>query len=150
MMVVDQENQPLLSTVSNNDPTLNVRHRKSLKLLKVCICSTLKRICQQYRALLLILAWTVVVGELITLQQVVIEAFIMNYVPLGNNHFSNAISSPLAFACAILAVIAMFYPLSGFLADVCCGRFKTVMIGLSFLSLYFIIVIIILVWMVTK
>ena len=121
--MVVEENQRLLSPTSNNNPTLNTYHRNCFN---GCTCSTLRRICQQYKAVLLILAWTVIVGELLTFQQVMIWIFIDDYVPIGNNHFANAVSSPLAFACAILAVIAMFYPLSGFLADVCCGRFKTV------------------------
>ena len=36
-----------------------------------------------------------------------------------------------------LAVVMMFYPLSGFIADVCCGRFKTVMVSLSFIFVSF-------------
>ena len=84
------------------------------------------------------------------LQQIVIWTFINNYVPVGYNHFANSVSSPLAFAYAILAVIAMFYPLGGFLADVCCGRFKTVMVGLSCLLLYIVIVVTIFVWIGTK
>ena len=147
LMMVDEENQPLLLPISNNNPTLNVHQGKCLN---GCTCSTPRRLCQQYKAILLILTWTVIVGELLTLQQIMIGIFIDNYVPIGNNHFANSVSSPLAFASAILAVIAMFYPLSGFLADVCCGRFKTVMVGLGFLSLHIVIIIIIFVWMCTK
>ena len=87
-----------------------------------------------------------IVSELLMLQQGLIGGFIDNYVPIGNNHFANAVSSPLAFAYAILAVIAMSYPLSGFLAEVCCGRFKIHMIGLGFLLFPFVIVITLLVW----
>ena len=41
----------------------------------------------------------------------------------------------------------MFYPLGDFLADVYCGRFKMVMIGLGFLVFSFFSLIVILVWL---
>ena len=142
--MTDQENQPLLSTVSDN----GANHHKN------CCCSgiysALRQICQKYKAVLLILVWTVIVGELLAAQQVIIWMFIDEYVPTGANHFANSVSSPLAFANIILAVIAMLYPLSGFLADVYCGRFKTVMIGLGFLQFSIVVVIIVAVWMGTK
>ena len=56
-----------------------------------------------------------IVGELLMLQQI---GIIDNYVPTGKNHFVNSVSFSLAFVYVILAVIAMFYPLSGFLADI--------------------------------
>ena len=141
-----QENQPLLSTVNDSDTSLSIYNRKCLS---GSICSTLGRFCQRYKAVLLILVWTMIVGELLMVQKTLIGCFIDNYVPTGINHFSNSVSSPLAFAYAILAVIAMFYPLGGFLADVCCGRFKTVMIGLCFLSFHAVVTIIIpVVWVV--
>ena len=54
---------------------------------------------------------------------------------IGTNHLVNAVTAPLGFFYAILAVISMFYPLSGFLADVYCGRFKTIVIGLTIMSI---------------
>ena len=143
-MITDQENQPLLSTVSDN----GAHHQKNC--CSSGMYSALKQIFQKYKAVLLILVWTVIVGELFTCQQAVIRLFIDEYVPTGDNHFANSVSSPLAFANVILAVIAMLYPLSGFLADVYCGRFKTVMVGLSFLLLYIVIGIIVAVWAGTK
>jgi peptide/histidine transporter 3/4 len=90
-----------------------------------------------------------IVGELLAFEQLLIGGFIEDYVPFsinGSKHFANSVSSPLAFVYAILAVIAMFYPLGGFLADVYCGRFKMVMIGLGFLVFSFSSLIVILVW----
>ena len=46
-------------------------------------------------------------------------------------HLTNAVSSPLGLAIAILAALAIFYPVSGFLVDVCCGRFQIIIIGLT-------------------
>ena len=91
------------------------------------------RCCQRppSKVLLLILAWTVIVGEMYTLIQVMIVQFIGAYVPMGVNHLLNAVSSPLGFVSAILAAVAIFYPLSGFLADVWCGQFKVIIISLT-------------------
>ena len=43
---------------------------------------------------------------------------------------------PLPYA--ILALVMMFYPLSGFIADVCCGRLKAVIISLICILSFFI------------
>ena len=83
-----------------------------------------------------------IVSELYTLIQVLIAAMLGNYVSMGGNHLVNAVSPPIGFVYAILAVIAMFYPLSGFLADVCCGRFKTITVGLNIILVSSIIVIV--------
>ena len=104
----------------------------------------------QHKAVVLILVWTMIVGELLAFEQLLIGGFIESYVPIsskGSYNFANSVSSPLAFVYAILAVIAMFYPLGGFLADVYCGRFKMVMIGLGFLVFSFSTLIVILVWL---
>lgn len=128
--MVDHENQPLLSTVFKNGTNSDVHHGECGGIRFCC-----KNICLQYKAVILILVWTMIVGEILAFQQLLIGGFIENYVPISNgtNHFANSVSSPLAFMYAILAVIAMFYPLGGFLADVYCGQFKTVMIFLDFL-----------------
>ena len=94
------------------------------------------------KAIFLILPSTMIVSELYTLIHITIASFIGSYVPMEANHFLNALSSPLGLVSAILAAIAIFYPLSGFLADVWCGRFKIIMIGLTTIFLAFIIVII--------
>ena len=43
---------------------------------------------------------------------------------------------------AILALVMMFYPLSGFIADVCCGRLKIAIISLVILLVYLVILLI--------
>ena len=92
-----------------------------------------------------------IVSELYTLLQAFTVALIGNYVPMGRNHLVNAVSSPIAFVCAIQAVIAMFYLLSGFLADVCCGRFKTIIVGLTIILISFITAVVTLVvWISVK
>ena len=47
-----------------------------------------------------------------------------------------SVYEPLPYA--ILALVMMFYPLSGFIADVCCGRLKAVVISLICILSFFI------------
>ena len=90
----------------------------------VCIsCPPSKHLCLPSKAAILILLWTAIVG-------------VMYYIFVGfaalleidksqiNTNFSVYDSLPYA----ILASVTMFYPLRGFIADVCCGRLKTVVI----------------------
>ena len=96
--------------------------------------------CVQHKALLLILWWTVIIGELNGLIQLLIGGIIEEYVPTSDRrkNFSNDVASPMTILYAILAMIAMLYPISGFIADVCCGRFKTIMAGLTFMLIFII------------
>ena len=92
--------------------------------------------CQQSplsMTILMILVWTMIVGEVYTAVHVVIVTFISSYVPMGVSHLVNAVSSPLGLVSAILAAIAVlnFYPLSGFVADVWCGKFKIIIVSLT-------------------
>ena len=144
---MDQESQPLLSRVSKNDINSNVQHSICGSIRSHLRC---RQFCLKNKAIVLILVWTMIVGELLAFQQLLIGGFIENYIPIGKKHFINAVSSPLAFVYAILAVIAMFYPLGGFLADICCGRFKTVMVGLGFLLSYYAVLIVVIAWIGTN
>ena len=146
--MVDRETQPLLSTLSKSDTNSKVPHHKYCSNIKFCC----RQVYLQHKAVVLILVWTMIVGELLALEQLLIGGFIESYVPIsskGSYNFANSVSSPLAFVYAILAIIAMFYPLGGFLADVYFGRFKMVMIGLGFLTFSFSTLIVVLVWFIT-
>ena len=76
----------------------------------------------------------------------IITGLIITSVGLKTFSDSNPLTSPFCITEAVLAFTAMLYPLSGFLADVWCGRFKAVMIGLSCLLFFTIVSIVILVW----
>ena len=147
--MVDHENQPLLSTLHESCTSSNVSRSKCCGDIRF----RCRQVCLQHKAVVLILIWTMIVGELLAFQQLLIGGFIENYVPIssnGKNHFANSVSSPLAFIYVILAVMAIFYPLGGFLADVYCGRFKMVMISLGSLVFSFSSLIVVLVWFGTK
>ena len=120
----------LVNTASEDSSPLQ---RKS-----VCIsCPPSKHLCLPSKAAILILLWTIIVG-----------ATYFNFIGFSaalvlSNPVPNAILSeyePLPYA--ILTVVMMFYPLSGFIADVCCGRLKTVVVSLIFLVSCWIVVLV--------
>ena len=107
----------------------------ALQQKSVCIsCLPSKHLCLPSKAAILILLWTAIVG-----------AMYHNLVSLSallvlSNQTPNAVLSqyePLPYA--ILAIVMMFYPVSGFIADVCCGRLKIVVISLVCLSICWIL-----------
>ena len=112
----------LVNTASEEDSS-------PLQQRSVCIsCPPSKHCCLPSKAAILILLWTIIVG-----------ATYHNFVGLSSWLITNdphpgtilAVYAPLPYAT--LALIMMFYPLSGFIADVCCGRLKTVVVSLGFL-----------------
>ena len=97
-----------------------------LQQKSVCIsCPPSKRLCLPSKEANIILLWTIIVGAMYFSLVGFSAALILN------NSISNITLSqyePLQYV--LLAIVMMFYPLSGFIADVCCGQLKTVVISL--------------------
>ena len=109
---------------NNGDSSSRNRRRK--------FCSLARDFCLPSKAACLILLWTVVVGIIyyILLDIAIVRTYAAKHVLV-------AIYDSTTYA--VLAFIMMFYPLSGLVADVCCGRLKTVAISLTvFLILLFV------------
>ena len=112
----------LVNTVSEKDSS-------PLQQKSVCIsCPPSKHLCLPSKAAILILLWTIVVG-------VAYHSFVglSAMVVITNSHPNTIFTEYEPLPYAILALVMMFYPLSGFIADVCCGRLKTVVVSLGFL-----------------
>ena len=112
------ESTSLLHQPINEDP--NIHRRKT----KHC-----QRFCLPSKSATLMLFWTAVVGTVYHFVMIVTVALIdtkseSTDLSLSTNDF---------LAYAILAIIAMVYPFSGLIADVYCGRLKTVQISLLFI-----------------
>ena len=107
---------------------------------------SLKSVCILSKPVWLILAWTLIVSVIYTVLLFIAADFIITSVGLDTFSESNPLMSPFCITQAVLAVTAMLYPLSGFLADVWCGWFKAVMIGLSCLLFSIFVSVIILIW----
>ena len=91
-----------------------------LQQKSVCICPPSKHLCLPSKAAILILFWTVITG---TLYYTALGAAAMTTIHL------NSFSAYDFLPYAMLALIMIFYPLSGFIADICCGRLKTVVVS---------------------
>ena len=96
--------------------------------LKQCL---LNHICLPSKAAILILLWTLVVGTTYS----IILGFAVTIITSQSSNLSVYASIPFA----VLALITIFYPLSGFIADTCCGRLKTIVASLCLLLLCFIL-----------
>ena len=95
----------------------------------VCIsCPPSKHLCLPSKAAILILLWTATVGAIFNIFVGMAAVFQIDRTRI---HSSISVYEPLPYA--ILALVMMFYPLSGFIADVCCGRLKIAVVGLVLL-----------------
>ena len=100
-----------------------------LQQKSVCItCPPSKHLCLPSKAAILILLWTAIVGAMYYIFMGLVAMLELNISQI-NTRYSVYDSVPYA----ILAIVMMFYPLSGFIADVCCGRLKTVVVSLVIL-----------------
>ena len=87
-----------------------------------------KLLCVPSKAAILIIIWTATVGMLYNI--LLLTAVAMTY---ANIRPGVSISIFDSVTYATLAIIMMFYPLSGFIADVYCGRLRTVIVSLCLL-----------------
>ena len=136
------ETQRLLQSHSHRRDEQHIQISCNQCLLK------LKSLCMFSKPVYLILMWTLIVGAIYAGMLYLAAGFISSSAILSSSIFNNTnpFISPLCITQAVLALTAMLYPLSGFLADVWCGRFKAVMIGLSCLLFSTVISVVILVW----
>ena len=120
------EAQPLLRSQL---PELSLRKRLGHA------CTFPKHLCPPSRAAALILVWSAIVGTTYTLaiySSVAVGVVGKKTIIHGpKHHLSIFISVLVPYAC--LALVLLIYPLSGFVADIYCGRYKTVIGSLSVL-----------------
>ena len=95
-------------------------------------------ICIKSKAVILILAWSMIIGAIYLL---LLNGF--GVIGFGLQHYNehikhdqlhiNVLIIIVILAYALLAIILLVYPLSGYFADVWCGRYKAVTISLVLL-----------------
>ena len=119
------ETQPLLSPIAM--PTLRER------LNQACVLP--RHLCLPSKAAVLILFWSAIVGTAYALAMdatvaigVVLTNDKINGHKLDNNILINVL---VPYVC--LALVMLLYPLSGFMADIWCGRYKAVIISMCIL-----------------
>ena len=94
-------------------------------VLSVCLC---KALCIPSKAAILIIIWTATIG---ILYNFLLCAAVV--VTCSTTQTGISISMFDSLTYAILAIIMTCYPLSGFIADVYCGRLRTVIVSMCLL-----------------
>ena len=120
------ETQPLLSPVAM--PTLRERLNQA--------CALPRHLCLPSKAAVLILLWSAIVG---TAYSLATDATVAIGIVLAQDKikFNNVLINILIpYVC--LALVMLLYPLSGFMADIWCGRYKSVIISMCILMCSFI------------
>ena len=102
-------------------PSINHMHRACMKSLSC------KHLCLPSNTAILMIFWTVAVGTTNNLV-LLLTAMLVDTRPLSPDVRMIAYLMPYC-----MALVTMLYPLSGFIADVCCGRLKVVVINLCFI-----------------
>ena len=112
------ETQPLLSRVSQRPKS---RGPYSVR----------KQVCIATKPICLILSWTVLVGSV---------HFLIMGAAIGGlsslNLLNDDATLPLVIVYFFVAVILVFYPINGFLADVYCGRRNVIFASLCLLIIF--------------
>ena len=125
-----------LSTESSRllqQPVINEASPQSQLKSSTCSC---KYLCLPSKAAILMIFWAAAVGAVYS-HVLLVTAALIDTNPLSSDI---SISANDCLPYAILALVTMFYPLSGFIADVCCGRLKTVVIGLCFILAFILLI----------
>ena len=92
-------------------------------------CGFCNKMCLPSKAAIYILFSAAIVGCIYFILLGTVIAFIMSSSP----HLEVPVSVYFSLPYAILALVMMFYPLSGFIADVYCGRYRIIKISLCLL-----------------
>ena len=126
------------SAAAESQPLVPPRRSLRLQARSVKSCCSSRRICLSSKAAFLVLLWTVVEGA----------AFLaVVYVSLWFLFFGifNTRISLLFILYLLMAIVFLVYPVSGFLADVCCGRFKTIIFCLCLMMCSLLIVVLVMI-----
>ena len=120
----------LVNTASSTDLSSSLRQKRISYF-------SLKHLCLPSKAAILILFWTAIVG---LFYHATLDFTAVLIVTSTHNYTGILTYDVLLYAT--LALVMIFYPLSGFIADVYCGRLKTVKISIIlFVLLIFIVLI---------
>ena len=97
-------------------------------------CAPPRHLCLPSKAAVLILLWSAMVSTAYTLAM---DATVAIGVVLAKDKFHNVLVNVLIpYVC--LALVMLLYPLSGFMADIWCGRYRLVIISMCILMFSFI------------
>ena len=122
MNSTDREYVPLLETTANKKKCW----LQALKVLKHCC--TKQKCCVKSKAAILVLIWNFCITLLLTSWLDPIY-----YTTILTNDFKHLLGLIVPVFCCFSATVYLFYPLAGYLADIKCGRYKTITCSLCFI-----------------
>ena len=118
----------LSSTSSEGSPLLSTSFNSHHAHHKCCPLS--RHLCFSSKAVSLILVWTATIG---IIYYIVIGTFLLQ-VSVNSVTHQKSMATLTSLSFAILAIVMIFYPLSGLIADVCCGRYRAIMASLIIIT----------------
>ena len=118
----------LVNTASSTDLSSSIRQKRISYF-------PLKHLYLPSKAAILILFWTVIVG---LIYHATLD-FTAVLIAVNTRNYTGILTYDI-LSYATLALVMIFYPLSGFIADVCCGRLKTVKISIIVLLIFIVLV----------
>ena len=118
------ESQSLLSSFSQNEST------SWRKVAALFVHSHLVRFCPMPKAAILVLSWAVSVGILHFMLSNLTLLLLLDIQPIAE------LPSAMVIYYASFALVYIFYPLSGYFADVYCGRFRIIAGSLALLLFF--------------
>ena len=118
------EIQPLLRQSSTTSTISSLFQKEKRDLVKNCCWP--KYICLPSKSAILIILWSMLVGTVYTFLMGIVAGYVV-YGKYKNVDIDIGLIGSIP--PTLLAVIMTLYPISGFIADVCCGRFKTVIVS---------------------
>ena len=122
---------PPTSSSGELSPLLSERFNSTSSNIYHQYCPQIRQhLCLPSKAAVLILLWTAVIG---IVYHAVIGCILLLFSV--NSVREKNVSTLASIPFAIFTLSMMFYPLSGFLADVCCGRFRTIMTSLIIVTI---------------
>ena len=129
--VSSPETQPLLSPLQSSSSGTYI----SLRVRLARVNCLPRGLCLPSKAAVLILIWTLVVSAIYKTAE---EGTRYSVNRLQNSekthfHFLAINHSNIFLTYLIFVLLLLVYPLAGFVADVCCGRYRAVIISLCFL-----------------
>lgn len=117
------ETQPLLSRFAH----YNGVYRQKFASISVC----LQRHFLTSKVIVLILLWMVLIGAVYHATIGIILMFLIHATPV----LLLGVSVPFVILYSFIVIVFFFYPVSGFIADVYCGRFRMIATSLSVILL---------------
>ena len=100
-------------------------------------CQLQRYLCLPSKAAILLICLTVVVSAMIKI--FFILYVIATVAIVGEKYIDKTLAVSLSYLLGVLAVI--LYPVSGFIADVFCGRFRTIVISMCFFIVSFLLLV---------